>query len=446
MNQPPGGSSLRSKLEKHWLIYSVIALVLLLIIGLIVRGASTRKPKTSGAPPIPVATATVTLGSIDVYLDALGTVTPVYTATVVSRVAGEITDVHFKEGQIVKKNDLLAVIDPRPYLAALLQAQGQLARDVASLKNARIDLVRYQNSYKVHAIPEQELATQRATVDADEATVTLDRGNLAAAQVNVDYTRIVSPFTGRVGLRNIDPGNVVPANGTTGLCVITQLQPITVIFTIAEDEIDEVTAQMATGRSMQVLALDRSKQRQIAAGTLLTVDNEVNTTTGTVRARATFPNTHNELFPNQFVNARLLVKTLDQVNLVPQAAIQRNNDVAFVYVVQPDSTVQSRNIKILATEGERSAVTGVNAGEELVTDGFDKLQSGSKIAHRPAAPAHAGPGGAPSRKTRMNPSRPFILRPIATSLLMAAVLLIGSSASGSCRSRRFPKSTTRRSK
>jgi len=381
-------SSLGSKIKRHWIISTLVVLAALLCLWLLVRAFAKPKQKTAGAPPIPVATAPVTLGDIDVYLDGLGTVTPVYTVTVVSRVAGEITEVRFKEGQIVKKNDLLAVIDPRPYVAALLQAQGQLARDVASLKNARIDLVRYQNSYKEHAIPEQQLATQQAAVDQDEGTVKLDQGNLAAAEVDVDYTRIVSPIDGRVGLRNIDPGNIVPANGTSGLCVITQLQPITVIFTIAEDEIDDVTAQMATGRAMQVLALDRSKQRQIAAGTLITVDNQVNTTTGTVRARATFPNTHNELFPNQFVNARLLVKTLTQADLVPQAAIQRNNDVAFVYVEQPDNTVQSRNVKILATEGETSAITGVKPGDLLVTDGFDKLQNGSKIVQR-KAPAEA---------------------------------------------------------
>jgi membrane fusion protein, multidrug efflux system len=381
-------SSAVSKIKRNRIIAILVVLIALLCLWLLVRAFSKPKAKAAGAPPIPVATAPVTLGNIDVYLDGLGTVTPVYTVTVVSRVAGQITEVRFKEGQIVKKNDLLAVIDPRPYVAAQLQAQGQLARDAASLKNARIDLVRYQNSYKEHAIPEQQLATQQAAVDQDEGTVKLDQGNLAAADVDVDYTRIVSPIDGRVGLRNIDPGNIVAANGTSGLCVITQLQPITVIFTIAEDEIDEVTAQMATGRAMQVLALDRSKQHQIAAGTLITVDNEVNTTTGTVRARATFPNTHNELFPNQFVNARLLVKTLTQVNLVPQAAIQRNNDVAFVYVEQPDSTVQSRNVKILATEGETSAVTGVKAGDLLVTDGFDKLQNGSKIVQR-KAPAEA---------------------------------------------------------
>jgi multidrug efflux system membrane fusion protein len=383
------GSALRTNIKNHRIIATLVVLALLLIILLIVHAASKPKPKPAAPQPIPVATAPVTLGDIDVYLDALGTVTPVYTATIVSRVAGEITEVNFKEGQTVKKNDLLAVIDPRPYVAALLQAQGQLSRDESLLKNARIDLVRYQNSYQEHAIPEQQLATQQATVEGDEGTVKLDQGNLAAAQVNVDYTRIVAPIAGRVGLRNIDPGNVVPANGTSGLCVITQLQPITVIFTVAEDMIDEVTAQMATGRAMQVLALDRSKQQQIASGTLLTVDNQVNTTTGTVRARATFANTHNELFPSQFVNARLRVKTLTNVDLVPQAAIQRNNDVAFVYVVQPDSTVQSTNVTILATEGATSAVTGVTPGEQLVTDGFDKLQNGSKVGRKPPPPPEA---------------------------------------------------------
>jgi multidrug efflux system membrane fusion protein len=390
-------SSTPGRFRRHPVVWGLLFLAALLVVWFIVRAFSKPKPKPAGPQPIPVAIAPVTVGNLDVYLDALGTVTPVYTVTVVSRVAGEITEIRFKEGQIVKKNDLLAVIDPRPYMAALIQAQGQVARDQASLKNARIDLGRYQNAYKDHAIPQQTLATQQATVDQDEATVKLDQGNLEAAQVNVDYTQIRSPINGRVGLRNIDLGNVVPANGTTGLCVITQIQPITVIFTLAEDEIDEVTAQMATGRTLPVLALDRAKERQIAAGSLITVDNQVNITTGTVRARALFPNTQSELFPSQFVNARLLVKTLSQANLIPQAAIQRNNDVAYVYVVQPDGTVKSQNVKILATEGETSAVTGVIPGAQLVTDGFDKLQNGSKVTQRKAAAPSSGtpPGKTP---------------------------------------------------
>jgi len=378
----------------HWVAKVLIALVVLVLLVVIVRAVEKPKAKPPAPPPIPVVLAPARVGTLDVYLDAIGTVTPVYTDTIVSRVAGMITEVHFKEGQSVKKNDLLAVIDPRPYVAVLEQAQGQLGRDQATLKNARIDLVRYQNSYQVHAIPEQQLATQQATVDSDAATVKLDEGNLAAAQVNVDYTRITSPIAGRVGLRNIDPGNVVTANGTSGLCVITQIQPITVIFTIAEDEIDEVTAEMASGRSLKVLALDRSKTHQLDAGTLLTVDNQVNTTTGTVRGRAVFANATNLLFPNQFVNTRLLVKTLTDATLVPQAAIQRNNDQAFVYVVQPDGSVKSTDLKIVATEGETSAVTGVSPGAQLVTDGFDKLQNGSKITERKPAPAQAAGAGA----------------------------------------------------
>jgi len=388
-NLPPGGN-LHSNPRRTWVI-PALAIALLLLIGwLLYAWLSKPKPKPATPPLTQVASAPVERGDLDVYLDALGTVTPVYTATIVSRVAGEVTEVRFKEGQMVKKNDLLAIIDPRPYVAVLVQAQGQMARDEAALKNARTDLIRYQNSIKEHAIAQQMLATQQATVDQDEATVKLDQGNLAAAQINVDYTRIVAPFDGRVGLRNIDPGNVVTANGTSGLCVIAQIKPITVIFTVAEDDIAEVTEQMASGRSLAVQALDRTKQHKLADGTLLTLDNQVNTTTGTVRARATFANENSQLFPNQFVNARLLVRTLNQAEIVPQAAIQHNNDAAFVYVIE-NGTAELRSIKILATEGENSAVTGVTAGEQLVTDGFDKLQNGTKVAVRNAAPGGAKP-------------------------------------------------------
>jgi membrane fusion protein, multidrug efflux system len=371
--------------KRHWVILALIGICVLVVLWLLIAWLRKPKSKPPAPPPIPVFVAPVKIGSINIYLDNIGTVTPVYTVTVASRVAGALTEVRFKEGQMVKKDELLAVIDPRPYQAVVLQAQGQLARDQALLKNARLDLVRYQNSYKEHAVPEQQVATQQALVEQDMGVLKLDEGNLAAAQVNLDYTRIVSPIDGRVGLRTVDPGNIVPADGTTGLVTIAQLQPITVIFTIAEDDLSEVTEQIATGRTLAVDALDRTKQRKLAAGNLLTLDNEINTTTGTVRARATFPNTQNELFPNQFVNTRLLVKTLTQVNLVPEAAIQRNNDVAFVYVVKPDSTVQSVNVKILATEAAVSAVTGVAPNQQVVTDGFDKLQNGLRIAIRKPA-------------------------------------------------------------
>jgi multidrug efflux system membrane fusion protein len=384
------------RIKRRWLISALIGIGVLIIAWLLIAWLSKPKAKPAAPPPIPVSVAQVKLGSINIYLDNIGTVTPVYTVTVASRVAGALTEVRFKEGQMVKKGELLAVIDPLPYQAVVLQAQGQLARDQALLKNARLDLVRYQNSYKEHSVPEQQVATQQALVEQDMGVLKLDEGNLAAAQVNLDYTRIVSPIDGRVGLRTVDPGNIVPADGTTGLVTITQLQPITVIFTIAEDDLAQVTEQMPTGHALPVDALDRTKQHKLATGTLLTIDNEINTTTGTVRARATFPNTHNELFPNQFVNTRLLVKTLTQVNLVPEAAIQRNNDIAFVYVVQPNDTVQSVNVKILATEAEISAVTGVTPNQQIVTDGFDKLQNGLKIVIRQPAAKPAPEGAAPA--------------------------------------------------
>lgn len=385
----PRGPQKQSKPRINWVILVIALACVIVAAWLVIHLLSKPKAKPPAPAGIPVSAAPVKLGNIDIYLDALGTVIPVYTVTVESRVAGELTEVNYNEGQMVKKNDLLAVIDPRPYQALLLQAQGQLARDQAMLTNARLDLGRYQNAYTQNAIPEQQLATQQALVDQDAGAVQLDQGNLAAAQVNVDYTRIVSPIDGRVGLRMVDPGNLVSADGTTALATVTQLQPITVIFTIAEDDLSPVTEQMATGRTLTVIALDRTKQHAIATGSLITIDNQINTTTGTVRARATFPNMKNELFPNQFVNARLLVKTLNQVDLAPEASIQRNSDNAFVYVVQPDSTVQSRDIKILATEGQVTAVTGVKPGDQLVTDGFDKLQSGTKIVIRqpPTTPA-----------------------------------------------------------
>ncbi len=378
----PRGGGMRVWARTHWIVAGLLVIALAFLLWLIVSAFMKPKKKAGPPPPTPVAAAPVTTGNIDIYLDALGTVTPVYTVTVASRVAGELTQVRYQEGQMVKKHQLLAVIDPRPYEAVLVQSQGQLSRDTAALKNARIDLLRYQDSFKEHAIPQQQLATQQALVDQDEGTVKIDQGNLDAAQVNVDYTRIVSPIDGRVGLRTVDPGNIVPANGTTGIATITQLQPITVIFTIAEDSLSDVVEAMATGRTLAVKALDRTKQHELADGTLLTVDNQINTTTGTVRARATFPNAHHELFPNQFVNARLLVKTLTQVNLVPEAAIQRSNDSAFVYVIQGDGTVKQQPIQIQATEGEVSAATGVDPGAQVVTDGFDRLQNGSKVTIR----------------------------------------------------------------
>jgi multidrug efflux system membrane fusion protein len=319
-----------------------------------------------------------------VYVSGIGTVTPVYTVTVTTRVLGQLMNVYYTEGQIVQKGDLLAEIDARPYQAIYTQAQGQLARDQALLNNARIDLQRYSAAVAQHAIPEQTFVTQQATVAQAEGTVKLDEGNLDAAKVNLDYTRIIAPIAGRVGLRAVDPGNIVQA-GTTTLLVITQLQPITVIFTMAEDSISDVQHEVRLGHSLRVDALDREDQHQLAQGTLLTLDNQIDVTTGTVRVRATFPNEKNELFPNEFVNARLLVRTLHAVTIVPTAAIQRNGDQAFVYVVNhASSTVQLRDLKITQTTGDAAAVTGVNPGDTVVVDGFDRLENGAKVSVHPS--------------------------------------------------------------
>jgi multidrug efflux system membrane fusion protein len=356
-------------------------------------GKSSSAGAGHGGPGVPVSEAKAKTGKLDVYLDAIGTVTPVYTVSIASRVVGELKEVDYTEGQMVRKGDVLAVIDPRPYAAALAQAKGQLERDQALLKNSRIDLKRYQEALSEHAIPEQQAATAEATVEENEGIVNLDQGAVDAAQVNLDYTRITSPIDGRVGLRLVDLGNIVQANGTVPLATVTQLQPITVIFTVAEDHLAEIVEQMHAGAPLRVLALDRSQAKQLAEGTLLTIDNQIDTTTGTVKARATFPNLKLELFPNQFVNTRLLLKTLNGVVLIPTAAVQLNDMESFVYVVQADGTVQPKDVKVIATEGETSAVSGVTSGETLVTDGFDRLQAGSKVSLR-EADASARPSGA----------------------------------------------------
>jgi multidrug efflux system membrane fusion protein len=384
-----------------------IVIALLLSVGLwLLHRNSKASPSTSSASAqgagrhgrnggaIPVSTATVKKGNMGEYINALGTVTSVYTVTVTSRVAGALVDVKYREGQTVHKGDLLAVIDPRPYQATALQAEGQLERDQATLANARIDLERYQQAFAQHAIPEQTLATQKSTVNQDEGTVKVDQGNLDAARVNVDYTQIRSPIDGRVGLRSVDPGNIVAANGTAGLLTITQLSPITVIFTMAQNNISDVITQMQKGHKLRVDALTADNVTELSQGTLLTLDNLVDTTTSTVKGRAIFENRDYKLFPNEFVNAKLLVKTLTGVNIVPNAAIQRNNDVAFVYLLGSGNTVKSTNITVATTDGEQSAVTGVKPGDVVVTDGFDKLQDGTKVVVRKPSTPGAGASNA----------------------------------------------------
>jgi multidrug efflux system membrane fusion protein len=355
-------------------------------------GKAGKKGGKGGGGPIPVSAEKVKQGNMPVYIsDILGTVTPVYTVSITSRVAGQLMDVSYREGQMVHKGDVLAVIDPRPYEAALEQAEGQLQRDQALLKNAHVDLTRYEAAFAQHAIPEQTLATQQATVNQDEGTVKLDQGNVDAAKVNVDYTKIISPIDGRVGLRQVDPGNIVPANGTSPLLTITQLQPITVIFPMAEDHIGEVAPQMRAGNKLKVQALDRSDSHLLAEGTVMTLDNQIDPGTGTVKVRAMFSNADLKLFPSEFVNAKLLVRTINDANIIPTAAVQRNNDASYVYVIDPESsTVMSRPVTILTTDGVQAAVNGVKPGENLVTDGFDKLQDKTKVTvrqPRAAAPA-----------------------------------------------------------
>jgi membrane fusion protein, multidrug efflux system len=392
--------------KRRWAIWTV-ALLIVLGGSYLLSQRATKPSPAKGANPrgraarggggaIPVSVEKVRQGNMGVYISALGTVTPVYTATITSRVAGQLLEVHYREGQLVHRGDLLAVIDPRPYQAAYTQAQGQLQRDQALLSNARIDLERYRSAYAQHAIPEQTMATQQAAVNQYEGTAKFDEGNAEAAKVNLDYSRIMAPIDGRVGLRSLDPGNIVQANGTAPLLTITQLQPITVIFTMAEDYIYDVATQMRAGHKLRVDAYDRDNQTHLAQGTLLTLDNQIDTATGTVRVRASFANSDARLFPNEFVNARLLVKTLMAANIIPTAAIQRNNDVSFVYVVDPaKSTVLARNVNVATTDGLAAAVTGVAPGEAVVIDGFDKLQDNVKIVARKEKAVPANPAGTP---------------------------------------------------
>jgi multidrug efflux system membrane fusion protein len=313
-----------------------------------------------------------------VYLDAIGTVTPVYTSSITSQVNGIVTEVHFKEGQIVRKGDPLIDIDARPYQATLLQAQGTLERDENILGQARMDLERYQDAWNRNAIPKQTLDDQQKIVLQDQGTVKLDQGMVQFDQVQVDFCHINAPITGRVGLRLVDPGNVVQSSGTLTLAVITQIQPITVIFTISEDSLGPVQDRLHKGAVLTVDAFDRGGQKKITSGKLLTIDNQIDTTTGTVKARGLFENKDLSLFPNQFVNVRLLVNTLPDATLIPSSAIQHNGQTAFVYVIQ-DDTAHLRNIKTGVTDGGTTQVTGISPGDVLANSSFDKLQDNSKV-------------------------------------------------------------------
>lgn len=329
---------------------------------------------------IPVVAAKAAKGNIGVYLNGLGAVTPIYTVTVKSRVDGQLMKILYKEGDLVHEGDLLLEIDPRPYQVQLEQAEAQLAKDKAALENARLDLKRYETLLPQNAVPEQTLATQKSVVVQDEASLKTDQAQIDAAKLNLVYCHIAAPITGRIGLRLVDPGNIVHASDTSGLLVITQIQPISVIFTIAEDQLPAVLKKTRAGQSLRVDAYDREMKKKIAQGALSTLDNQIDQTTGTLRLRATFPNADNGLFPNQFVNARLLVEEKHGVTLVPTAVIQRNSQVTYVYAVNPQSTVSVRNVTLGATEGDETEIaSGLAPGDVVVMSGVDKLQEGSKV-------------------------------------------------------------------
>jgi multidrug efflux system membrane fusion protein len=348
-----------------------------------------RPPKARGplraaaVPAIPVVGQAAQKGNLPIYLTGLGAVTAFNTVTIRTRVDGELIRVAFEEGQVVQSSDLLAEIDPRPFQVLLTQAEGQMERDQAVLVNARIDLARYEVLYSQNAIPQQQLETQRSTVRQFEAAVKTDQGVIDNAKLQLIYARITSPITGRIGLRLVDVGNIVHATDTNGLAVITQLQPINVIFSISQDYIPQVMKKLRAGQHMRVEAYDRDLENRIASGSLETIDNQVDVTTGTVRFKAVFANKDNALFPNQFVNARLLIDVRRGVILVPTAAVQRGPESVYVYVITPDSTVEVRNVVLGPIEGDLASIDqGLSEGEIVVTQGVDKLQPGAKVTLR----------------------------------------------------------------
>jgi multidrug efflux system membrane fusion protein len=381
-------------------------LLLLALLWAIQPGQQAQRMGRGFGGPMPVGTSTVSRGDVAITLNALGTVTPLATVTVRPQVSGQILRFHFEEGQMVRAGELLAEIDPRAYRAAYDQAKGQLERDKATLANARIDLKRQQDLYAKEATSQQALATQQALVRSTAATVKSDQAALETAAINLGYTRITSPVAGRAGLRQVDVGNLVQAGQTNGVVVVTQLQPISVLFSLPEDDIDEVMARVRTGATLTVDAYDRGQTQKLASGKLATVDNVIDPTTGTVKLRAMFDNPNGELFPNQFVNVRLLVNTLHNQVWVPASAIERGSQGAYVYVVQSDNTVAMRTIALGPQDGDHVAIVkGLNPGERVVTDGADRLRDGSAvtIAHGPkvsTARLPAGTTGSASQNAR----------------------------------------------
>ena len=388
--------------RKRWVLWTSL-IILLLLVAIVVavihennaKAAAAKRKLAAVKPSVTATVATAAKGSIGIYLDAIGTVTPVYTASIVAQASGVLTAVHYKEGQFVQKGDSLIDIDPRPYQAQLLQAQGTLEHDNNVLAQAKMDLDRYRAAWAGNGINKQLLDDQEKIVLQDQGTVKNDQGAVNYDQVQLGYCHITAPISGRVGLRLVDPGNVVQANAATVLAVITQMQPTTVIFTMPEDSLGQVQARMRKVHTLPVEAWDRSQTNKIAAGKLQTIDNQIDTTTGTVKLRALFENKKGALYPNQFVNTRLLVNTLDGVTLVPSGAVQHNGQAAFLYAIA-NGTASVRNVTTGVSDGGMTAVTGINPGEVVATSSFDKLQSGSPVVmSKQAPPANPAEGNAP---------------------------------------------------
>jgi multidrug efflux system membrane fusion protein len=387
--------------KRRWWLWLVIAAAAAVAVYLFLPSASRAQRRKAAAqaaaqvPPVPVVAATARTGSLGVYLTGLGTVTALNTAVVKSRVDGQLMRLDFVEGQMVREGQLLAELDPRPFQVQLMQAEGQKAKDVATLENARVDLQRYEILMKQDSIPKQQLDTQVATVKQAEATVESDQAQVESAKLNLVYCRITAPISGRVGLRQVDIGNIVHAADTTGIVVVNEVQPITVIFTIPADRLPPVLQQVHAGRKLQVEAFDRDMKSRLAVGFLFATDNQIDQTTGTVRLRAQFANQSDALFPSQFVNARVLIDTVQNAVLVPTAAIQRSPQATFVYVIDPArGTVSSQNVEVQLTEGDTTALRrGLAAGTVVVTDGVDRLRPGIKVAATMAEAS--GTGNAP---------------------------------------------------
>jgi multidrug efflux system membrane fusion protein len=378
-----------------------VVLALLVLAGIVWWSRQQTAPQPGGAgraaAPMSIVPETVGKGDIGVNLNALGTVTSLATVTVRTQISGYLMKIDFTEGQEVKKGDLLAEIDSRPYEATLAQVRGQLARDEAQLKGAQVDLTRYQGLAAQNAVPHQTLDTQVALVAQDQGTVEADRGTVKSAEVNLQYCRILSPLDGRVGLRQVDQGNYVTPGDTSGLVVITQLQPISVLFTVPEDNLQAISKRLQEAAVLPATAYDRGGANKLADGTLSTFDSQIDPTTGTIKLRALFPNESKALYPNQFVNVRLLVDTHKDVTTMSTAGVQRGVPGTFVYLINADSTVSVRPIQLGITEGDRVEVrSGLAPGDRIVIDGADKLREGAKINIRAEAETGATAPPAPS--------------------------------------------------